>query len=579
MNEPQPSPALGPGSTAAHYAILSPLGKGGMGEVFAAHDMKLDRRVAIKVLPEQFARDETRLKRFVLEAKALAALSHPNIVSVFSIDEVDGRHLLVMELVEGRTLRELILEHGMSSSAFFDIALSLADAIGAAHASGMTHRDLKPENIMITQSGRVKVLDFGLAKFSSPDDHAAAETVIHRDLTSAGVALGTAPYMSPEQADGDPADSRSDVFALGVIFYEMLTGRQPFRGRTLAQLLSAILRDDPPPLYQTRNDLLPDFDRLLLRCMHKRPDDRFTSGVEVHSALLQLRRRSDTAGAEGGFRNSPLPGLTVPPRRSWPAPASVANARWADEGEEDAQASDVWWRILDSRWGLTGILLALWVVNLIETNAEDLWSVRRGAWIGYDLAAAFHWFEQGLSFDRHDLAGPIAVYLGSFAYFFLPVALLAMTMVTLVSRKTIDGYRVFVLAVGLCYALSLPFYLFLPVPERWAYPDSQAILLSDLWSTRLIEFIRPISGLDNCFPSFHVSGTIALALVWYVLRLPMRHAVAWLGAAVVVSTVLLGIHWLADIAAGLALAFVAVQLAVRLNAAVAARPVAWASAR
>lgn len=575
MTGPESAAPIVPGSTAAHYAILSQLGKGGMGEVFVAHDTKLDRRVAIKILPEQFASDDTRLKRFMQEAKALAALNHPNIVSIFAIEEVFGRHLIVMELVEGRTLRQLIQEYGMSAAAFLDIAISLSDAIGAAHTSGLTHRDLKPENIMITSSGRVKILDFGLAKFSASDNPSTAVTMLDRNLTTAGIALGTVPYMSPEQADGDPADSRSDVFSLGIIFHEMLTGKQPFRGRTLAQLLSAILRDDPPSLYETRDDLLPEFDRLLMRCMQKRPDDRFSSGGELHLALRELRRRVESAGPAAssgtGFKASSadstgrLPGGAMPPRRSWPAPASVANARWATGDAEAEPVGAALWRLLDSRWGLTGLLAVVWVLNWAETNAEDLWSVRRDAWIGYDLAGAFSWLERGLSFDRHDLAGPVAVYVGSIAYFFLPVLLLVMTLVALIPRRTAEGYRIFVFAIGLCYLISMPFFLFLPVPERWAYPESQAILLSDLWSVRLIETIRPISGLDNSFPSFHVSGTIALALVWYVLRLPLRHTVAWLAAAVLLSTFILGIHWLADIAAGLALAFVAMRMALRLN--------------
>ena len=560
-----PAP-LGPGSSTAHYSIVSPLGKGGMGEVFIAHDTKLDRRVAIKVLPEKFASDATRLKRFKLEAKALAALNHPNIVSVFSIEEADGRHLLVMELVHGRTLRELIQEGGMSATTFLDIAMSLADAMGAAHASGLTHRDLKPENVMITSSGRVKILDFGLAKFQALENPSNAETGFDHNLTTAGVALGTVPYMSPEQADGDSVDSRSDVFSLGIMFHEMLTGEQPFRGRTVAQLLTAILRDDPPPLRQRRDDLLPEFDGVLPRGLQKRPGDLFASGMDLHVALKQLRRKVDLASASSGSPSGGLPGGRIPPPRSWPAPASVANAQWTDE--DSAPVSAFMWRLLESRWALTGMLAALWIVNLVETNAEDLWSVRRGAWIGYDLAAAFSWFEQGLSFDRHDLAGPVAVYLGSIAYFFLPVILLAVTMAVLMSRRTADGYRVFVFSIVMCYALSLPFYLFLPVPERWAYPDSQAILLSDLWSARLIETIRPMSGLDNCFPSFHVSGTLALALVWSVLRLPFRHAVGWLSVAVLLSTLILGIHWIADILAGLALSFVAVRLALRMNTAV-----------
>jgi serine/threonine protein kinase len=533
MSHEGTQPPVSPGLTIGHYAILSSLGKGGMGEVFLAKDTRLDRRVAVKVLPDEFATDSTRRKRFEVEAKALASLNHPNIVSIFSVDECDGRLLLVMELVEGKTLRELMGPAGMTASQFLDIAVSLADAVGAAHARGVMHRDLKPENIMVTTSGWVKILDFGLAKFRSGETPLSeADTRLNTGLTISGMALGTVPYMSPEQADGDAVDHRSDIFSLGAVFHEMLTGNQPFRGRTVAQLLSAILRDDPPPLTSIRTDLPAELDAILRRCLRKRPAERYESAGDLHASLKQLRRQVESGSA--------TPGDGVIPAGSW--------------------------ALLDSRWGLSALLAGLWIVNWVETNAEELWSERRGSWIGYDFAAAFSWFEQGLSFERHDLAGPVAVYLGSIAYFFLPALLLALTLVALLRRRHIDGFRMLVFAITGCYALSLPFYLFLPIPERWAYPDSQAILLSDLWSARLIELIRPISGLDNCFPSFHVSGTMALVLVSYRLGLRYRHAVAWLGAAVVLSTLLLGIHWVADIVAGLALAVVSVRLAEWMNA-------------
>jgi membrane-associated phospholipid phosphatase len=528
-----------------------------MGEVFLANDLKLDRKVAIKVLPAELAADSTRLKRFEVEAKALAALNHPNIVSVFSIEEGDGRHLLVMELVEGKTLRELIPPSGMPAAAFLDIAVSLADAIGAAHARGVTHRDLKPENIMVTPSGWVKVLDFGLAKFRSEEPRPGTDdTKLHTDLTIVGVAVGTAPYMSPEQADGDPVDHRSDIFSLGVVFHEMLTGSRPFRGRTIAQLLTAILRDEPPALSSSRGDLLPGFAQVVRRCLQKRPEARYSTAVELHAVLKHLRQELDQGSAASG---PAVPTTVLTP----PVPDPASDAAWM--AEEAPPAGTWWWRVLDSRWGLTAIIAGLWTINWIETNAEELWSERRGSWVGYDFAAAFGWFERGLSFDRHDLAGPMAVYLGSVAYFFVPVALLAFTLVALLRRRHIDGYRIFAFAIVCCYLISLPFYLFLPIPERWAYPNSQAILLSDLWSARLIEAIRPISGLDNCFPSFHVSGTLALVLVWYVIGLRYRHAIAWLGAAVVLSTILLGIHWVADVVAGIGLAAIAVRLAIWLN--------------
>jgi membrane-associated phospholipid phosphatase len=545
------APEIGAGATVGHYAIMSTLGKGGMGEVFLAHDTKLDRRVALKVLPAKFASDTSRLKRFEVEAKALAGLSHPNIVSVFAIEETAGRLVLVMELVDGKTLRQYIQPQGMAIVQFLEIALSLADAIGAAHARGVLHRDLKPENIMVTASGWVKILDFGLAKFrttDAADGNNATQSEIN--LTGDGCAMGTAPYMSPEQVDAELVDHRSDIFSLGVVFHEMLTGVPPFRGRTTAQVLTAILRDEPPKLSAVREDLPPELCDILSRCLRKNVAERFSSAVELHKALRQVLRTIDAGAA--------------PTRPGRAAVVSAAPPGWADERGDDALFGSPW-KWLDSRWGLTTIIAGLWVVNWIETNAEEMWSVRDSSWVGYDIARALWWLEGGLSFERQDLASPLAVYLGSIAYFFVPILLFAFTLLALVPRRSRDGYRIFAFAVCVCYALSVPFYMWFPAPERWAYPDSQAILLSDLWSVRLIETIRPISGLDNCFPSFHVSGTFALVYVWYVLRLRYRHAIACLGAAVALSTFLLGIHWVADIIAGLAVAMISVPVALWMN--------------
>ena len=331
---------------------------------------------------------------------------------------------------ERRTLRELIPPTGMASGEFVDVAVSLADAINAAHARGVTHRDLKPENIMITPSGWVKVLDFGLAKFRSDTiPMANLETAMaDPEVTRAGVLLGTAPYMSPEQAEGRPVDQRSDLFSLGVVFYEMLTGRQPFRGRSVAQLLSSILRDDPPPLRASRTEIIPEIEDVVGRCLRKEPSHRWASAADVHQSLVDIRRRLLSDAAR---QDSDRTAAVARPRASW----------------------------LDSRWGLSAILVLLWLVNWIETSAEDVWSTRTGDWIGYQLAAAFQWLEGALSFEGHDAAGPVAVYLGSIAYFFLPVVLLALTLVALVPRQSVSGYRQFTFAIVACYVLSLPFYL------------------------------------------------------------------------------------------------------------------------
>ena len=238
------------GTTLQHYRIVGKLGEGGMGEVYAAEDTKLQRRVALKLLPPDMAADPERLQRFQREARAIAALNHPNVVTIYSVEETDGVQFLTMELVEGKTLGELIPEDGLPLEELLRLALPLVDAVAAAHEHGIIHRDLKPANVMLASDGRLKVLDFGLAKLkpeastASVDDHAPGR----RDsLTSAHAIVGTAAYMSPEQAEGRPVDHRSDIFSLGVVLYEMASGRRPFGGDTVFSLISSIIKDTPRP--------------------------------------------------------------------------------------------------------------------------------------------------------------------------------------------------------------------------------------------------------------------------------------------------------------------------------------------
>ena len=232
---------LASGTKLGPYEITSQLGSGGMGVVYRAHDPSLDRDIAIKVLPEQLAAEPDALRRFQREAKAVAALNHPNVVTIHAVEESDGVHFISMELVDGRPLGELIAKGPLPIERFFDVMTPLADALIAAHARGITHRDLKPANVMVTDDGRVKVLDFGLAKFVGPGGD-LEET----RLTQDGLIVGTFPYMSPEQVEGKPVDHRSDIFSLGVVMYEAVTGRQPFLGDSGPALMSAILRDAPP---------------------------------------------------------------------------------------------------------------------------------------------------------------------------------------------------------------------------------------------------------------------------------------------------------------------------------------------
>ena len=266
-----------------------------MGEVYEAQDTKLGRKVALKVLPGETARDPQRRERFEREAKAVAALNHPNIVTIYSVEEADGVDFITMELVEGQTLRHMLLRGGLPLGRLLDLAIPLAEAIAAAHKQGITHRDLKPENILVNRDGKVKVLDFGLAKVEEMLGEAnLASRLPTRALTQEGHIVGTVAYMSPEQAEGKPVDPHTDVFTLGIILYEMSTGEQPFRGDTTVSLLSSILRDHPPPVTQINATLPRDLARIVDRCLMKDPARRFQTAMGLATELGTLKKDSDS---------------------------------------------------------------------------------------------------------------------------------------------------------------------------------------------------------------------------------------------------------------------------------------------
>ncbi|MGC1292518.1 MAG: serine/threonine-protein kinase, partial [Candidatus Acidiferrales bacterium] len=247
--------ALQSGTELGPYEILSPIGAGGMGEVYRARDTRLGRDVALKVLPEAFARDAERLRRFEQEARAASALNHPNILTTYDIGTHDGAPFIVTELLEGETLRERLRNGPLPVRKTLDIAMQVAHGVAAAHEKGIIHRDLKPANIFLTNDGRAKILDFGLAKLTQQDNASSINETQSPTRTSggdpqteAGVVLGTAGYMSPEQVRGKPADARSDIFALGTMFYEMLSGQRAFEKDSSADTMAAILKEEPPEL-------------------------------------------------------------------------------------------------------------------------------------------------------------------------------------------------------------------------------------------------------------------------------------------------------------------------------------------
>jgi TolB-like protein/tetratricopeptide (TPR) repeat protein len=289
--------SLSSGTRLGPYEIQSLIGAGGMGEVYKARDTRLDRTVAIKVLPPGVSGDSERRARFEREAKAVAALDHPNIVTVFSVEEADGVPFFTMQYVEGRTLREADLPRGFPLPDLLKIAIPLADAVAAAHGRGILHRDLKPANVMLTPDGRVKVLDFGLAKLrDDPAPDGATRTA--SDLTSEGRVVGTVAYMSPEQAQGKPVDARSDVFSLGVLLYELATGQRPFAGDTSASVISAILRDTPPAVTALRPELPRDVARIVTRALHKDPEHRYQTAKDLRNDLEELKTELDAGRLE-----------------------------------------------------------------------------------------------------------------------------------------------------------------------------------------------------------------------------------------------------------------------------------------
>jgi len=306
------------GQTLGRYRIVEKLGEGGMGEVYLAEDSELRRKVALKVLPSDMATDTERLERFQREARMVAALNHPNIVTIYSVEQASVElpgprdpktsgpeksatsgesvpiHFLTMELVVGQTLGSLIPTKGMGLDDLFNVAIPLADALVAAHDGGITHRDLKPGNIMVTGDKRVKVLDFGLAKAHDQGPEVGATHLATEAITEDGRVLGTVPYMSPEQVEGKTLDPRSDIFSMGIILYEMATGRRPFAGDSSAALMSAILRESPSSVTVLKEDLPRQLARIIAHCLEKDPDRRFQTAKDLRNELQSLSREIET---------------------------------------------------------------------------------------------------------------------------------------------------------------------------------------------------------------------------------------------------------------------------------------------
>ncbi len=298
---------LAAGTKLGPYEIQYPLGAGGMGEVYRAKDSRLGRDVAIKVLPESMARDAERLRRFETEARAIAALNHPNILSIHDIGTYKGAPYLVSECLEGQSLWLALTAGLLPLRRAVDYGTQIAQGLAAAHEKGIVHRDLKPENVFVTRDGRVKILDFGLAKLAHAEASACEGATMEAEHTSAGAVLGTVGYMSPEQVRGEPADARSDIFSLGTILYEMISGHRAFRRDTSAETMTAILKEDPPELSFSGKPISPVLERIVRRCLEKNPLQRFQSARDLAFNLESLSGTSSTSVATGTVRFAVAP--------------------------------------------------------------------------------------------------------------------------------------------------------------------------------------------------------------------------------------------------------------------------------
>jgi serine/threonine protein kinase/Flp pilus assembly protein TadD len=343
------------GTIINQYKIISSIGKGGMGEVFLAQDTKLDRKVALKILPSEFAEDQDRMSRFVREAKSASALNHPNIITIHEIGESDGTHFIATEFIDGQTLNVYAKSSSLNLKSILDIAIQVASALDEAHTAGIVHRDIKPDNVMIRANGLAKILDFGIAKLSAPTESSEEAATAIRSGTSAGMIIGTADYMSPEQAKGHEVDARTDIFSFGVVLYEMIAGHLPFAGETPMETIAAIINKEPKPL--GTNTVPPETEKIINKTLRKDRNERYQT---IKDLLIDLKDVKQELEFQDKLEKSVSPNYEEPKTQ-------MLKATTLDEGQQMATAENLNDSITIRKSNVNKALIGLLAILLIST--------------------------------------------------------------------------------------------------------------------------------------------------------------------------------------------------------------------
>jgi len=557
----QATPHLEAGELGPRYEQLEELGRGGMATVYRVRDVELDEEVALKVLNRDLAEEEIYCERFRREAKRMLKIHHPRIVTAVDIGTLpSGQPFLKMPVLSNGNLHDQVRQGGLPEESVRIWAEDALEALACIHRFGIIHRDVKPSNFLLDEERHACLTDFGIAL-------TAEDTRLTKTLEQ----MGTLAYMAPEQRTHRNVTEKADVYSLAVVLHELRTGDLTSTpGLGIGGDFGELLRwmgeqeaEDRPPVTEALKKL--------------RSLDVGTVALDFTGMSLEAREPEATSGAvapipAGSVIREPLLPVPVPVEPKTPAPVERPGLRPRTAVQTElphppvAPPPQLGARAGRLKHVALGVLFLLFFVNYAETAVEDRLRARYrlGVELEQVLGEAAQWFEGGLSFEPHDATNGIAVWGFSIVYFiFFPLLVLA-TVALFYRRRDPRPMLLLATAATVDYLLTLPFYILFPVPERWTYPESGAVLLSDLATSKLIQAFRPFSGLNNCFPSFHVSMTVVVLACLYQADAWFRRAALLLSLAILLSTFVLGIHWLSDILAGLACGLVSFRLAERL---------------